>query len=157
MAEDTTAPEGSIDAVAASLIEGPQNDEETTDDDLVQAEADADSQNDADTAEEADEADEGDDTEEGDDEGDADAEEDEPAEQLFTVKVDGREQQVPLSELLRGYSGQAYIQQGMKQVAQARTEVEQVFHALQSERQQLAQFGRGLRDHEGPARCSRGR
>ena len=140
MAEDTTAPEGSIDAVAASLIEGPQNDEETTDDDLVQAEADADSQNDADTTEEADEADEGDDTEEGDDEGDADAEEDEPAEQLFTVKVDGREQQVPLSELLRGYSGQAYIQQGMKQVAQARTEVEQVFHALQSERQQLAQF-----------------
>lgn len=139
---DTTANDGSIDAVAASLLDvPPQDDEQTTDDDLVQAEADAEDQTDADTAtEDADEADAGDDTEEGDDEGETDAEEDAPAEQMFTVKVDGREQQVPLSELLRGYSGQAYIQQGMKQVASARQEVEQVFNALQTERHQLAQF-----------------
>lgn len=136
---DTTASDGSIEAVSASLIEGPQNDE-TTDEDLEQAEADAEDQTEADAVDEAEEADDGDDTEEGDDEVDADAEEDEPAEQTYTVKVDGREQQVPLSELLRGYSGQAYIQQGMKQVATARQETEQVFNALQTERQQLAQF-----------------
>lgn len=137
---DTTANDGSIDAVAASLLEMPQNDE-TTEEELEQAEADAEDQPEADADAEAEEAaDDGDDTEEGDSEDDADAEEDVPAEQLFTVKVDGRDQQVPLSELLRGYSGQAYIQQGMKQVASARQEVEQVFTALQTERQQLAQF-----------------
>lgn len=139
---DTTADEGSIDAVVASLIEGPQNDAETTDEDLEQAEADADDQTDAgDDADEADEADDdGDDDEADDGEDDADADEDEPAEQMFTVKVAGRDLQVPLTELLRGYSGQAYIQQGMQQVAEARTEVETIFHALQTERQQLAQF-----------------
>lgn len=138
---DTTANDGSIDAVVASLIEGPQTNEETTDEDLVQADADAQDQTETDAGDEADEAnDDGDDTEEGDGEDDADAEEDEPVEQMFTVKVAGREQQVPLTELLRGYSGQAYIQQGMKQVAEARTEVEQIFNSLQTERQQLAQF-----------------
>lgn len=137
---DTTALNGDdIDAVAASLIDGPPQEDEDTDEDLVQAdEADAQDQSDADDADEADEADDADE-DEGDDEGDADADDD-TDEQLYTVKVNGRDQQVPLSELLRGYSGQAYIQQGMQQVASARQEVEQVYTALQSERQQLAQF-----------------
>jgi hypothetical protein len=135
---DTTALNGNdIDAVAASLIEGPPQEDENTDEELVQAEADAEDQSDADEAE-AEQADA--DEDEGEDESEADVDEEEPAEQLFTVKVDGRDQQVPLSELLRGYSGQAYIQQGMKQVATARQEVEQVYSALQSERQQIAQF-----------------
>ena len=135
---DTTADAGSIEAVAASLLEMPQNDE-TTDEDLEQAEADAEDQTEPEADASAEEAADGDDTDEG-AEDETDAEEDTPAEQMFTVKVDGREQQVALSELLRGYSGQAYIQQGMKQVASARQEVEQVFNALQTERQQLAQF-----------------
>jgi hypothetical protein len=135
---DTTANDGSIDAVAASLIEMPAEkvkEEET--EDLAQSEQDdAQSQDDGDEAA-AEEVDA--DTDEGTDEGETEADEEETAEQLFTVKVDGRDQQVPLKELLRGYSGQAYIQQGMKQVASARQETTAVFEALQAERQQLAQ------------------
>ncbi len=135
---DTTALDGNdIDAVAASLIEMPPE-EDQADDTLAQADADAEGQHDvgdeADTEEvQAADEDEG-------DEGDADTDEDGPAEQLFTVKVNGREQQVPLNELLRGYSGQAYIQEGMQRVAQAKQQAEQIFEVLQSERQQLVQF-----------------
>ena len=135
---DTTANDGSIDAVAASLIETPVEEvkeEETVD--LEQSEEDnAQDQVDGDDAE-AEEVDA--DTDEGTDEEDAEADEEAPAEQLFTVKVDGRDQQVPLNELLRGYSGQAYIQKGMKEVASARQETTAVYEALQAERQQLAQ------------------
>lgn len=140
---DTTALDGNdIDAVAASLIDGPSQEDEQDDAALVQSDADdAQDQPDAteDDAEDADQADAADE-DEGADEGEADDAEDGPAEQLFTVKVDGRDQQVPLSELLRGYSGQAYIQQGMRQVAEAKQEVSQVYAALQAERQQAAQF-----------------
>ena len=140
---DTTAIDGNdIDAVAASLIDGPSQDDEQDDAALVQSNADdAQDQPDA-TEDDADDADQADavDEDEGADEGEADDAEAGPAEQLFTVKVDGRDQQVPLSELLRGYSGQAYIQQGMRQVAEAKQEVSQVYAALQAERQQAAQF-----------------
>lgn len=153
---NATANGGSIDAVSASLIEGPQNDEvnDGDEDDLGQAEADADNQTDDDAGEsDAEEADEADgDEDEGDGEEETDADEEGQAEQLFTVKVDGREQQVPLSELLRGYSGQAYIQKGMATVAKARAETESVFHALQTERQQLANFAQAVTSGQLPLR-----
>lgn len=150
---DTTALNGNdIDAVAASLIEGPQKEDDKDEEVLVQPqEDDAQDQpdateDDADDAEQADAAEE----DEGADEGEADDVEDEPAEQLFTVKVDGRDQQVPLNELIRGYSGQAYIQQGMRQVAEARNEVSQVYSALQAERQQVAQFVQAMQTGQVP-------
>ena len=118
-----------------------KEDEEDPQELLQSDEDDAQEQPEAD-AEDVDEGDDtdADETDEAEDEGEADAEEDERAEQLFTVKVDGREQQVPLSELLRGYSGQAYIQRGMQEVAATKQQAEAVYTALQSERQQLAQF-----------------
>jgi hypothetical protein len=130
-----------IDAVAASLIEGPQKDDEDTDEVLAQSNED-DAQDQPDAGDDADDADQADaaDEDEGADEDNADDVEDDTAERLFTVKVDGRDQQVPLNELIRGYSGQAYIQQGMRQVAEAKQEVSQVYAALQAERQQAAQF-----------------
>ena len=139
---DTTALNGDdIDAVAASLIEGPQKDDEDTDEVLAQSNED-DAQDQPDAGDDADDADQADaaDEDEGADEDNADDVEDDTAERLFTVKVDGRDQQVPLNELIRGYSGQAYIQQGMRQVAEAKQEVSQVYAALQAERQQAAQF-----------------
>lgn len=141
---DTTAPmDGNdIDAVAASLIDLPPEEDQAdeADADLDQAdEADAQDGDEID-ADQADEADDGDQDDGDDDEADADGADEDDAERLYTVKVDGRDLQVPLSELLRGYSGQAYIQKGMENVAKAKTEVEQVYMALQSERQQLAQF-----------------
>jgi len=149
--DNTTANDGSIDAVAASLIEMPAEkvkEEETVD--LAQSEEDdAQNQVEGDDAE-AEEVDA--ETDEGTDEGETEAEGDEPAQQLFTVKVDGRDQQVPLNELLRGYSGQAYIQRGMKDVASARQETTAVYEALQAERQQLAQVFQAAQSGQIPMR-----
>lgn len=150
--DDTTANDGSIESVMASIIVEPQKDEDEPREALGQAdEADADDQTDADAGD-ADEADAGDDVDDGADDGDTDTEEDEQTEQTFTVKVNGREQDVPLSELLRGYSGQAYIQQRMQEVASARQEAENLFSTLQSERQQLAQFVQAAQDGHIPIR-----
>lgn len=142
---DTTAQDGSIDAIVDSLFEDPaQKEDETTADTEDAAQSDEDNaqaapEDDAEDVAEADEAD-ADATDDTEDEADADEQDD--AEQLYTVKVDGREQQVPLNELLRGYSGQIRIQQGFRDVAEARKEVAAVHHALQSERQQIAEFFR---------------
>jgi len=134
-----------IDAVAASLIDGPQQEGEQDEEALVQSQAD-DAQDQPDATEDDAEAEQADaeDVDEGADEGEADDVEDDPAERLFTVKVNGRDQQVPLNELIRGYSGQAYIQQGMRQVAEEKQQVSQVYSALQAERQQIAQFAQAM-------------
>lgn len=65
---------------------------------------------------------------------------DEPEERMFTVKVGGRAVQVPESELIRGYAGQAYIQQGLQANAAARKEVETLYTTLRTEREQFVQF-----------------
>lgn len=143
--------DGSVDAVAASLIEGGPQEEDEQAEELVQS--DEDDAQDQPEAEEAD-ADEvtAEDEDEGADESEADAAEEEPAEQLFTVKVDGREQQVPLDELLRGYSGQAYIQKGMKEVSETKQQAAAVYEALMSERQQIAQFAQAMQTGQMPMR-----
>ena len=148
--DDTTALDGSIDAVAASLIDGPTQEDEQPEDLGQSYEDDAQDQNEADEAE-ADEA-YAEDEDEGADESDADVEEDEPSEQLFTVKVDGRDQQVPLTELLRGYAGQAYIQKGMKEAAAIKQQAAAVYEALNDERQQIAQFAQAVQTGQVPMR-----
>jgi hypothetical protein len=128
--------EGSVDAIAESLIEEPRKDDETTEEELVQAEADADDQSEA----EEDEAEEAEAEEDDSEEDDADADDEGSTEQLFTVKVNGREQQVPLAELLRGYSGQKAIQEGFQQAAALRKEVETGYMEVQRQYQQLTQI-----------------
>ena len=148
--DDATALDGSIDAVAASLIDGPTQEDEQPEA-LEQSE-----QDDAEIQDDGDEDVSDDDTseyeDEGADESEADAEEDEPAEQLFTVKVNGRDQQVPLNELLRGYSGQAYIQQRMQEVASAKQQLDEVSQVLATERQQVAQLAKALQTGQVPMR-----
>ena len=57
-----------------------------------------------------------------------------PEENLFSVKIDGVEKEVTVEELKRGYSGQKYIQQKMREVADARKQVEsQIVQAQQME------------------------
>ena len=148
--DNTTADSGSIDAVAASLIDGPPQEDEQPEDLEQSYEDDAQDQNEADEAD-ADEA-YADDEDEGADESDADVEEEEPSEQLFTVKVDGRDQQVPLTELLRGYAGQAYIQKGMKEAAAIKQQAAAVYEALNNERQQIAQFAQAVQTGQVPMR-----
>lgn len=125
---------GSIDAVAASLIEAPEAEaEEESVTDEVEEDAEADEvEAQADDDESEAETDE-------DDQEEPEAQE-EPAPQLYTVKVDGKAQQVTLDELTRGYSGQQYIQQNMETLAAAKKEMQSQFQELQQERQWLAEF-----------------
>lgn len=85
---------------------------------------------------------EGDDEEAGDsdeDEQDTEEAETEQEQQLFTVKVDGKNEAVTLDDLKRGYSGQKYIQKGMQEVSEARKATEEVYNALLHERKQIAE------------------
>ena len=122
-----------MDAVANSFIVGEQATEEAetqqtleledeeleaTDEDIDESEAEEDSEeaeSDEDETEETEDADQ--------------------TEELYTVKVDGQEQQVTLNDLKRSYSGTAYIQKGMQETAEAKKEAEAVYNALLQERQ----------------------
>ena len=64
----------------------------------------------------------------------------------YTVKVNGQESQVTLDDLKQGYSGQEYVQQGMQDVANKRKEAENVYEALNNERQQLAEIYQQLQN-----------
>lgn len=75
--------------------------------------------------------------EEDDDDQEAEEADEEPAETLYTVKINGQEQQVSLDELRRSYSGQGYIQEQMRTVAEGRKQIEQMYHQLQQETQQV--------------------
>jgi len=82
------------------------------------------------TAEDDDTEDEYEDTEEVED----------SAPELYTVKVDGKEEQVSLEDLKRGYSGQKYVQKGMQEAAELRKQTEAVYADLLNQRQQFQQL-----------------
>ena len=70
----------------------------------------------------------------------------EEPEEFYSVKVDGQEAQVTLEDLKQGYSGQKYVQQGMQDVANKRKEAEDVYTALNNERQQMAELYQSLQN-----------
>lgn len=151
---DDTTDTSSIDAVAASIINAPVQEEQAVEDaEIIEDEA-------SEPEAEAEEVEvEGDaDTASTDDEEEELAADEEPAQSTYTVKVDGKVKQVTLDELRRGYSGQAFIQQGMEQLADARKAMQSEYQALQNERQQIAevfekaQSGRGLVAPKPPAK-----
>lgn len=92
--------------------------------------------------EEADEADPEDEDESGDEETVYEAEK--GKEQLFTVKVNGEEAQVPLAELLNGYQRQADYTRKSMAVAEQRKAAEAEAQQLRAERAQFAQWAQGL-------------
>lgn len=130
----------SLEDFAESLLmpsqdEGEQHEEsEAPDEDQTEDEA---AEADEDT-----EAESNDDAEESDDDTDEDDAEDEGQQQPQTlkVKVDGQDVEVTLDDLKRSYSGQAYIQQRMQEVANHKKEVEAVYQALSEERAKVTQF-----------------
>jgi hypothetical protein len=151
---DNTTDTGSIDAVAASIIEAPAQEEQVVedaeiieDDEAPETEAEA-QEPEAEADAEASE----------DDEDEEPAADEEPAQPTYTVKVDGKVKQVTLDELRRGYSGQAFIQQGMEQLAEARKAMQSEYQTLQSERQRIAevmgsvQNGQGITPPKPPAK-----
>jgi len=129
-----------IGAVAENLImDAPVNSDEAPEDVVDQVvdeqpeaiEAEAEGQDDVDTLSD-------DELEFDDDVADVEIEEPETEQEpVYTVRVDGKEKQVPLNELLRGYSGQEYIQKGMAENAEARKAVETLIQQTNQERQQL--------------------
>jgi hypothetical protein len=129
-----------IGAVAENLImDAPVNSDEAPEDVVDQVvdeqpeaiEAEAEGQDDVDTLSD-------DDLEFDDDVADVENEQPETEQEpVYTVKVDGKEKQVSLDELLRGYSGQEYIQKGMAENAEARKQVEALVQQTNQERQQL--------------------
>lgn len=94
------------------------------------------------TAEADEDTEASDDAEEPDEETDEDDAEDEDQEQpqRLKVKVDGQDVEVTLDDLKRSYSGQAYIQQRMQEVAEGKKQAEAVYQALSEERAKVAQF-----------------
>ena len=61
-----------------------------------------------------------------------------PMEQLVTVKIDGKEQQIPLKEALAGYQRQADYSRKTAHVAELRKQVEAEAQQVMAERQQYA-------------------
>jgi len=67
-------------------------------------------------------------------------EEEQPEAPLYTVKVDGKEQQVTLEELQRGYSGQKWISQRSQSMAAERKAFEAEAAAVKQERAQYSEI-----------------
>lgn len=129
---------------------------ETSRDDGTDADDDGDLEGDADTADDTADDDSGgadddaDDDAETDDDGDPEGEDDaddEGAEEakidpdtLVTVKIDGKESKVRLSEAIAGYQRQADYSQKTAELAEARKVLATEFEAVRAERAQYAQL-----------------
>lgn len=143
--DDTTENsfDGSIEQ-AVGLITRPEEEPETVEQEEITESEDATPEVEASESEEVDDTDidDGEEDEEvevemSDDDEEADDEADQEAPVLYTVKVDGKEEQVTLEDLQRGYSGQKYVQKGMQEAAAQKKQAEEVYSALLAERQQL--------------------
>jgi len=130
---ETTELDGTIESAISSLLQPDAFDEDVKEEETEEASELEDSEEEP----EGEEA-EYDEAEEEDDEDTDEAEESAP--ELYTVKVDGKEERVSLDDLKRGYSGQQYVQQGMQEAAVKRKQAEEVYAALLNERQQLSQL-----------------
>ena len=87
------------------------------------------------------ESDEYEDEDEGGEEYTAEEQEaDQSGPETYSIKVDGEDVSVTLDDLKRDYSGQQYIQKGMKQAAETRKQAEEAFNGLNQQRQQLDQL-----------------
>ena len=137
--------DGSIESAISAIIEpeGVENEENST---TEVAESEDENETDEVNAEDEEEYDESDSADDSEDESEDEAGDDEDADEanetepVYTIKVDGTEKQVTLSELKRGYSGQQYVQKGMQEAAAQRKQAEDVYAALLNERQQIAQL-----------------
>jgi len=132
---ETTELDGTIESAISSLLQ-PEEVEEVVEEDTEEAAELEDSEEEPE-GEDAEEEE----VEEEDDEDADEAEESTP--ELYTVKIDGKEEQVSLDDLKRGYSGQQYVQKGMQEAANLRKQAELVYQALMNERAMVAQAIQG--------------
>ena len=118
--------DGSIESAISQLVQ-PEPEEQPTETAEVEEDFEEEEQ-------EAEEPEQDDEVEEDYEEDAEEADSEEP--EVYSVKVDGVEQQVTLEDLKRGYSGQQYVQQGMQQVAEMRKQFEQIAGDFLNEREQ---------------------
>ena len=119
-------------------VESETADVETTETEVAEVEEaeveEADYEESEDDAEDAEDEDEDD----GEEEYEADEDQADQAEpNTFSIKVDGQDVSVSLDDLKRDYSGQQYIQKGMKQAAEQRKQAEEAYNGLNQQREQL--------------------
>ena len=118
-ATETEAPEAEVAEVEEEEVE--QESEPESDDDAEYAESDDDDDDDEYEASDEDQA-------------------DQAGPETFSVKINGENVDVTLDDLKRDYSGQQYIQKGMKQAAEQRKQAEEAFNGLSQQRAQLEQL-----------------
>ena len=116
---ETEAPETEVAEVEEEEVE--QESEPESDDDAEYAESDDDDDDDEYEASDEDQA-------------------DQAGPETFSVKINGENVDVTLDDLKRDYSGQQYIQNGMKQAAEQRKQAEEAFNGLSQQRAQLEQL-----------------
>ena len=134
---ETTNP--SIESAVDALLETTET--ETTETEVAEVEevevedeeAELESDDDAEYAELDD-----DDDEEYDESDDEQADQVEP--NTYSIKVDGENVEVTLDDLKQSFSGQKYIQKGMKQAAEQRKAAEEAYNGLNQQREQLQQL-----------------
>ena len=131
--------ETAVEALMAP-VESETAEVETTEPEVAEVEEEEAEVEEADTEEPDDEESDGDE-----DEGEEyEASEEEQADlnepNTFSIKVDGQDVSVTLDDLKRDYSGQAYIQKGMKQAAEQRKQAEDAYNGLNQQREQLHQL-----------------
>lgn len=133
-----------LEKAAASLLAPAQPVEEDVSEEDAETETEAtapdDVQTDAEAADTSDEAEE-DHSDEDESESD-DAGQEQPT--TFTVKVDGKDVEVTLDDLKRSYSGNAYVQKGMQEAAQAKKEAQTILEALQAEQKRFMDFAQRI-------------
>lgn len=79
-------------------------------------------------------------------EADDEEESQEQAPSKYTVKVDGKEVEVTLDDLKRSFSGQAYIQKGMQEAAEARKQATELYQTLQTEQAKFMQVVQSIQE-----------
>lgn len=155
----TTAPispegSGSVDETAARFErllspeygEKPKRSQSETAETSPEVEAKAEAEDGADdeaeetTSQEAEEAPEDDEAEKSPDAPEEDADEQDDADKVYTVKVDGKEMQVPLDELLKGYSRTADYTRKTEALAHERKSFHAEAEQVREERAQYAQL-----------------
>jgi len=105
----------------------------------------------AEVEQELDEAEEAELEEDSDEVDEYEAEDEQEADQTgpetFTIKVDGEQVEVTLDDLKRDYSGQSYIQKGMREAAEAKKNAEQAYSQLGEQQQQLQALMQNLQQN----------
>jgi len=130
---ETQVNDGTIESAIAKLIQPEEPEVEETEGELEEDQEQPEAEDESESEYDEDES------EPEEDEEDAEEDEEDSAPDLYTVKVDGKEVQVSLEDLKRGYSGQQYVQKGMQEAAQLRKQAEEAYAALMAERQQVNQ------------------